>query len=241
MRNAAHFLAVIAATAFAVQAAGQSTFTPSNRLSHGVSGQMAAGPDTPRTNGSGTRAENASKSGPRHVRPSTYAGGLGRPGRISVGAPSGRRSYTAPHFGFSPFNNTHMPDRDTPCQTHQSTYTLLKPRDDQWYVAWGNGFIIGGGGRSGARHRHGGCFMPAHYEYREYRVWIAGGWVEEYVPAVYREEWVGGRRVMVLVEPERVWRRYVPGHYETRTERVFVPARYVFSGGACTRQRRHPR
>ncbi len=55
-------------------------------------------------------------------------------------------------------------------------------------------------------------------------VWIEGCWREEYVPPRYG--WVCdpcGRRRWAEIEPGHTHRVWVPGRYENRTRRIWVP------------------
>lgn len=55
------------------------------------------------------------------------------------------------------------------------------------------------------------------------QVWVEGFWREDYVPAAYG--WITdacGHRRWGVVQPAHTCRVFVPGHYETRTRRVWV-------------------
>lgn len=55
------------------------------------------------------------------------------------------------------------------------------------------------------------------------QVWVEGFYREDYVPPVYG--WVVdhcGRQVWAMVQPGHTCRVFVPGHFETRTRRVWV-------------------
>lgn len=55
------------------------------------------------------------------------------------------------------------------------------------------------------------------------QVWVEGFWREDYVPAVYG--WITdhcGRRSWGVVRPAHTCRVFVPGHFESRTRRVWV-------------------
>jgi hypothetical protein len=81
----------------------------------------------------------------------------------------------------------------------------------------------------GHRHHHHRChYIPGHYETRTVAFEVPGYWRDEYVPAAFRE--FRGRHGLihrVLVRPATATRVWVPGHTEYRTERFWVPGRYV--------------
>lgn len=82
--------------------------------------------------------------------------------------------------------------------------------------------------RAGAvRHACGPVYAPAHYESVERRVWVPAAREKVWVDAVYSTRYDRcGRPYRVLVCPGRWTVRVHPGHYETRCERVWVPAGY---------------
>lgn len=125
-----------------------------------------------------------------------------------------------PVVSHSPFNNVH--NIQPPLQTHTSTVTHLNPRPGQWYAAWGNGFVIGGGG-----HGHGGhgqcCWINGGWTYRTVQVWVPDQTIERVVPAQYDYRVVNGIVQPVKVAEPRLERVFVPGHFEYRRERIWVP------------------
>ena len=81
------------------------------------------------------------------------------------------------------------------------------------------------GGRRGDHIR----VIPGHYETRLIRVWVPGYTREEYVPPVYETRTDRcGNCYRVLVREGYVRRIEVPGYYEVREERVWVPARVEY-------------
>jgi hypothetical protein len=101
-----------------------------------------------------------------------------------------------------------------------------------------------GGGSKGHRYHggrgpvvagcalHGRCtpariFVPGHYASVEREVWVPACREKVWVDPVYATRHDAcGRPVRVLVCEGRWSVRVVPGHYETRCERVWVPAGY---------------
>jgi len=123
-----------------------------------------------------------------------------------------------PVVSHSPFNNVH--NVQPPIQTHTSTVTQLNPGPGQWYAAWGNGFVIGGGGHGG----HGQCcWINGGWTYRTVQVWVPDQTIERVVPAQYDYRVVNGIVQPVKVGDARLERVFVPGHFEYRRERVWVP------------------
>ncbi len=92
-------------------------------------------------------------------------------------------------------------------------------------------------GRCEPPRREVRIWIGGYYENRIERVYHEGYWVEERKPAVYERRIVvvcdpcSGRRWeeerVVLIEPERVIRRFIPGWWEERIVRVWVPGRWV--------------
>ncbi len=89
----------------------------------------------------------------------------------------------------------------------------------------------------GPSHREERKYIPGYWEVRTVRVWIPERWVDEVLPAI-----VETRRVVVydpqtgrsweeyrtvVVRPETVVRRCIPGYWDTRTERVWVPGKWI--------------
>ncbi len=71
-------------------------------------------------------------------------------------------------------------------------------------------------------------YVPGHYEIREERVWIPETWREETVPAVYREvRDYYGRVYRILVKPAEIRRIRIPGRYEIRRTRVWIPPTWI--------------
>lgn len=71
--------------------------------------------------------------------------------------------------------------------------------------------------RGHGRHQHG------YWKTVHDRVWIPGGYREEYCPPRYGWVYDGcGRRVWGIVDAGGVRRVPLPGHYETRTRRIWV-------------------
>jgi hypothetical protein len=79
-------------------------------------------------------------------------------------------------------------------------------------------------------------WVPGHFETQSYRVWVPGRTEKIWVAPVYehRHRKYGHRRgtVKVLVRAG-YWKTIRhPGHYETRTKRVWIPG-YYQSSPAC--------
>lgn len=82
-----------------------------------------------------------------------------------------------------------------------------------------------GRGRGHARHHHGrDChWIEGHSEIRTERVWIPAEIREEYVPPVYGTRYDScGRPYRVMLRPGYVRRYEIPGHFETRQNRVWI-------------------
>ena len=81
--------------------------------------------------------------------------------------------------------------------------------------------------RPAPRHHHHGTWIPGHYETRLTRVWVPGTIRQEYVPPVYEDRCdYYGRHYRVLVREGYVRYIEIPGRYETREERIWIPGRW---------------
>ena len=80
-------------------------------------------------------------------------------------------------------------------------------------------------------------WIPGRYETRIERVYREGYWVEDRIPARYETRLVivfdpatGGRweeHRMIMVEPERIVRRYVPGWFEDRCVKIWIEGYWI--------------
>ena len=71
------------------------------------------------------------------------------------------------------------------------------------------------------------AYAPGHYASVEHRVFVPAAREKVWVDAVYETRYTPcGRPYEVLVCPGRWTVRVIPAHYETRCERVWVPAAY---------------
>ena len=89
---------------------------------------------------------------------------------------------------------------------------------------------VRGYGVAYGRYAHGATrgWVPGHYEVVERSVWVGGGTRRTWVPAVYETRYDGcGRAYRVLLR-DGYWRQVaLPGRYERRPVRVWVPGRWA--------------
>lgn len=98
----------------------------------------------------------------------------------------------------------------------------VRPAAAQAYGAYGHGNVYG---RYVPRATRG--WVPGHYEVSERSVWVSGGTQRTWVPAAYQTRYDAcGRTYRVLLR-DGYWRQVaLPGRYERRPVRIWVPGRW---------------
>jgi hypothetical protein len=77
-------------------------------------------------------------------------------------------------------------------------------------------------------HRPAMRWVPGHHEIRVKKVWVAGHYRREKVPAVYGMRTTPfGDKVRFCIVAETYRRVWVPGHYRKVKERVWVPGHWT--------------
>lgn len=75
---------------------------------------------------------------------------------------------------------------------------------------------------------HQRVWVPGCYENREQRVWVPATRQRVWIEPVYETRYDPcGRPIRVLVRPGCTQWQTVPGHYQTKTVRVWVPGHYA--------------
>lgn len=83
-------------------------------------------------------------------------------------------------------------------------------------------------GRFDRHNRCGFRYVPGHWEERVVSVYVPGYYREDVVPAVFETRVVRrGVVIQVMVKPACTVRTWVPGRYENRCEKFWVPGHMV--------------
>ncbi len=79
-------------------------------------------------------------------------------------------------------------------------------------------------------HHHDPCYrVPAHYRVHRERVYVAGRYDYERIPAVYEDHWDTHHRAWAKheIRPATVRKTWIPAHYVIRRHKKWVRARWV--------------